>query len=519
MTNNFFSGQPSAGGLTTHFEIFPSVERRGSSDVLILPFWQNGDVAQPAAPFESLLEKVSPPLRTKDFTGELYTTWWTYSNEPNEKRILLLGLGVKGELTQEKLRAAYGKATRACRTKRVGEVSILFPEMDLITHTEAAKAIVTGLMLANYSYDSRKQDENKKRHQILKFSFIGYTPHVQADIDEAACICRSVCFARDLINGNADAITPAFLGQQAMRLAQEQSSLRATVYEKQWIEEQGMGLLAAVGQGAEHPPAFIVLEYRGAPLTQDLTVLVGKGVTFDSGGLILKPKENILIQKSDMSGAAAVLATMQAVAALELAVNVTAVIPACENAIGSKSYKPGDVYKSFTGKTVEITNTDAEGRLILADAIAWAKKALTPSRIIDMATLTGAIIVALGTEVAGLFSNSDSLAQELLHAGEAVHERAWRMPLYEEYGKLLESDIADYKNAAAVRDAGSIVAALFLAEFVGKTPWVHLDIAGVAYKGEEGAYQPKYGTGYGVRLLVEYLVQAVHTTYATSQAR
>lgn len=267
-----------------------------------------------------------------------------------------------------------------------------------------------------------------------------------------------------------------------------------------------MGLLLAVNRGSDSDPAFIIIEYKGNPKSKEKTVLVGKGITYDTGGLNIKVS-NMETMKGDMGGAAAVMGTIVAAASLDLKVNVTAVIPTTENSISSRSYKPGDIYKSYSGKTVEIGNTDAEGRLILADALAYAVDHLKPTRLIDLATLTGAMIIALGTETIGLFSNNDALADGLIRSGSDTYERVWRLPLHEEYRDQLKSDFADIRNIGG-RAAGSITAAIFLQEFVGKTPWAHLDIAGTAYL-EDGAkrYHPKYGTGSGVRLLIDFLEQ------------
>ena len=265
-----------------------------------------------------------------------------------------------------------------------------------------------------------------------------------------------------------------------------------------------MGLLLAVNRASSRDPTFMLIEYKGDPKAHDLTVLVGKGITFDTGGLNLKPTGSMESMKCDMAGAAAVLGVIQAAAALGIKKNITGVIAATENSIGSRSYKPGDVYCGYAGKSVEIGNTDAEGRLILADALAYAVKNLKPSRIIDLATLTGAVEVALGNEAIGLLSNHDVLADLLIRSGSSTGERVWRLPLYEEYKDLLKSDVADIKSTGG-RTAGCITAAIFLHEFVGKTPWAHLDIAGTAYLNEAKRYQPKHATGVGVRLMLSLL--------------
>lgn len=265
-----------------------------------------------------------------------------------------------------------------------------------------------------------------------------------------------------------------------------------------------MGLLLAVGRGSDKEPLLTMLTYTGNPKSREHTILIGKGVTYDTGGLNVKPTGSMESMKCDMAGAATVLGVLATVAALGLKLNVTALVPATENAIGSKSFKPGDVYVSHNGKSIEIGNTDAEGRLILADALSYAVKHLKPTRMIDLATLTGAMDVALGSEATGLFSNDDKLAEQLHKAGESTFERVWRMPLFPEYRDQLRSDIADLKNIGT-RSGGSITAAYFLKEFVDDIPWAHLDIASTAYLNESKRYHPKFGTGIGVRLITELL--------------
>lgn len=265
-----------------------------------------------------------------------------------------------------------------------------------------------------------------------------------------------------------------------------------------------MGLLLAVGQGSRWEPRFLILRWHGAPEHSEKTVLIGKGVTFDTGGLNLKGTDFLKAMKGDMAGAAAVLGVMQAISDLNLAMNVEAVVPLCENSIGERSYKPEDVFRARSGISVEIANTDAEGRLILADAIDYAKEKLSPSRIIDVATLTGAADVALGHDISALFSNTDALALQLFEASIRAGEPLWRLPLHSVYLKLLESDIADCKNVGP-RSGGAITAAMFLQKFVGDLPWAHFDIAGTAFLKDPRRYYPKGASGVPVRTLVEYL--------------
>ncbi len=265
-----------------------------------------------------------------------------------------------------------------------------------------------------------------------------------------------------------------------------------------------MGLLAAVSRGSAVEPAFIILSYKGFARSKDHTVLVGKGITYDTGGLNLKPTGSMETMRDDMSGGATALAAIGVAASLNLKVNVTAVVPSTENAIDSKSFKPGDVYKAHSGMSVEIGNTDAEGRLALADALSYSVQNLKPTRIIDFATLTGSMVIALGEGMSGLYCNDDKLCSALLHASDRTAEILWSMPLYDPYKEQLKSDIADIKNIGG-RAAGSVTAALFLREFVDTAPWAHIDIAGTAFASKERGYWPKNGVGFGVRLMIDFL--------------
>jgi len=492
-----------------HFNSAPSLEKRDSSDVLILPFWKGKKVPTPVTELSHLSAKVQAslqaPIHAKDFTAKEGECIFTYGDEIAEPRILLLGLGDQQNITQEGLRRSFGQAVRACHQKKVTRVNILFPVTEYLSNEHVARAIAEGLISANYSFNAYKsQTLNEATSHIQEITFIGDEAFfILEHIKHAQKIMKGVFLARDLTNGNADFITPEYLAETAKKIAKATPRLKVEVHDEAWIKKEGMGLFLAVAQGSKKEPKFIVMKWRGDPTSSDHTVIVGKGITFDTGGLLLKPLGSIENQRADMAGAASAMGTIQAISELELAINVTVVIAACENAIGSDAYKPGDVFKSYLGKTVEILSTDAEGRLTLADALAWSEKELKPSRIIDLATLTYAMIVTLGSEAAGLMSNSESLAQELLQAAHRTHERAHLFPLYEEYKDVLKSDIADMKNWAG-REAGALVAGTFLNQFIEKTPWAHFDIAGVAFLKEMKRYNPKLATGFGVRLLVDF---------------
>lgn len=485
----------------------PHLEKRKKADILVIPYWHHKKSAESVVNLGQLSRLVEGPLKTGDFKGKEGELLFVYIEGQPEPRIALLGLGDKEKITAERLRRCYASLVKACLVKKIKELNILYPESSILSQEMALRGVLEGMLLANYLFDKLKKDSLKDKPTVLvqKATLItgykGFNTLAKATQE----ICAGVYLARDLVNGNADDITPQVLAKQAQQLAKDQSHMKATIFDKKRIIKEGLDLLLAVNRGSMRDPAFIILEYKGDPKSSDHTIIVGKGITYDTGGLNLKPTGSMETMKCDMAGAAACLGTMQAISALKLKVNVTAVIPSTENAIGDRSYKPGDVYMSYAGKTVEIGNTDAEGRLILADALAYACKNLNPSRIIDLATLTGAIGVALGDEATGLMSNDDMLADSLIKAGNDTFERVWRLPIFEEYRDLLKSHIADISNTGSSRQAGALTAAVFLQEFVGKTPWAHLDIASTGNLKEALRYHPKHGTGIGVRLLVDFL--------------
>ncbi len=474
---------------------------RPDADVLVVPYWKGAREAVAAYRAQRTPLPELTSTQSSDFGGEKGQMLQLYADLKHEPRLLLLGLGKEEEATLEQLRSAYASAVQVCRDKKLKDVNVLLPAVPHHNEDDVTAAVVEGLYLSNYAYLTHKKKSGPEAPRLVhSFAIIDGT----AAARDANVVCKAVCFARDLVNGNADDVTPEYLAEMAKKIAKGAKSLSVIVFDKKRIVKEEMGLLLAVSRGSVLEPRFIIVEYRGAPKSSDRTVLVGKGVTYDTGGLSLKTATGMETMRTDMGGAAAVLATIKAASELRLKVNVVGVIPATENCIGSRSYKPGDVYRSYHGLTVEIGNTDAEGRLILADALAYAIKHLKPTRLIDLATLTGAINIALGDEVAGLMSNDDKLATALLESGEATYERLWRLPLIEDYKSALKSERADLRNVGG-SGGGSIVAALFLQAFVDKTPWAHLDIAATRYANEAKRYRPKGATGFGVRLLLDYL--------------
>ncbi len=488
------------------FSITADLKKRKTSELIVFPFWEGPKGAKPAADLADLKKGVKPPLDEKDFQGELKETALVYLSSSIEKRCLILGLGKHGDVSVERLRQAYAEAVKVAQQMALSKISVVFPsivELGSLKENEAIEGVCEGLLLPNYRWEDL-QTLAEETILLKKIQLIGILPKKMNEVKKWEAIAEGVHFARDLINGNADDVTPQFLGSAAKKVAASFSTVTATVFDKKRILKEKLGLLEAVSRGSAKDPAFIILSHKGAPKSKDHTVLVGKGVTYDTGGLNLKPTGSMETMRDDMSGAATALSTVATAAALKLKCNVTAVIPTTENGIDAKSFKPGDVYTGYSGMSVEIGNTDAEGRLILADALAYSVKKLKPTRMIDLATLTGAAIVALGHELAALFSNDEKLAEKLLDAGEASSETLWRLPLFASYNKKLKSSVADINNTGG-RAAGCVTAALFLQNFVGKVSWAHIDIAGPAFQSSEIGYWPKNGVGFGVRLLVHFL--------------
>ena len=423
----------------------------------------------------------------------------------NADRVAIMGLGKKGELTLDKIRGAIAETCRHLSKKRVDNIATVAhgAGVNKITLAGSAQAVTEGVLLGTYSfrkYITKKEDEYS---EIKQLTVVG---RKKADIQplEKGCIkgeilAEAANIARDMVNEPSNYMTPGDMAEIAKKIAQD-NNLELTILEKREMQKLGMGALLGVAQGSCQPPKFIVLNYRGRKSEEIDLALVGKGITFDSGGISIKPSNKMDEMKSDMAGGAAVMSAISAIASLKPGINVTAIVPAVENLPGGSALKPGDILTAMTGKTIEIISTDAEGRLILADALGYANK-LKVKRIVDVATLTGACVVALGHITTGVFGNNQELVDKIVAAGTEAGELMWQMPMYEEYKEQNKSDIADIKNAGS-KDAGAITAAQFLAEFVGDTPWVHLDIAGTNFDDKEHKYKVKGATGVPVRTLV-----------------
>jgi leucyl aminopeptidase len=424
------------------------------------------------------------------------------------ERVLLVGLGKPGELTKKAsvdiLRATFSALND---TPTRDAALYVVDEGAGKDATWVIRQAVFAAFESVYRSDSLKSKPAKAAAlKSITFATLDKPAAALKNVlDQATATSRGMDLAKTLGNLPGNICTPSYLAAKAQALAKTHKSIKATVLEEKDMKKLGMGSLLSVTQGSEQPAKLITLEYHGADKKHKPVVLVGKGITFDSGGISLKPGAEMDEMKYDMCGAASVLGTIQAVAEMGLKLNVVGVIPSCENLPSGKATKPGDIVTSMSGQTIEILNTDAEGRLILCDALTYSKK-FDPDTVIDIATLTGACVIALGHVVSGLFSNEDRLASELLAAGEQAHDRAWQLPLWEDYQPLLDSNFADMQNIGG-RPAGTITAACFLSRFTKDYRWAHLDIAGTAHKSgkEKGA------TGRPVPLLTQYLITRAQT--------
>ncbi len=429
-------------------------------------------------------------------------------------RVAIVGLGARDKFSVDRVRRSASLACRALRAAGARDVGLALAWAESgVNLASAARAATEGALLGLYDFTRYKAPRNGKPKKAIEAITVlgrGREPALRSAVQRGRVLAESANFARDLGNEPPNTLTPTELGERARAMATE-VGLACEVYDKDWIREQQMGALLGVNQGSVEPPRFIVLRYSGGAKSAPTLALVGKGITFDSGGLSLKTHEGMLEMKMDMCGAAAVLGAMRAIALLKPAVNVVGIVPTTENMPSGSAYRPGDILRASNGKTIEINNTDAEGRLILADALSYAvKQGYTP--IIDAATLTGAIGIALGAHRAGLFSNNEDFERVVEQASAVSGERVWAMPMDEEYDRLIRSEIADIKQTGG-RLAGSISAAKVLSNFVGETPWAHLDIAYTAVRSARDAEGEGGATGYGVRLFTE-----LATHYAARKA-
>lgn len=465
---------------------------KGKTETLAIPVCEGKDL-----PFDKITKSlVTMAKRLKEFKGETGEELILY-NPVGVKvnRVIFIGVGKLEKLNAESLRVFAGKAVKKCIKMGLGELLISCPSE---LHLEA---IIEGACLGNYIFDKYKSE--KKYSPLKSISFLVEPDTDEKLLEQTVAICEGTMFARDLVNMPSNDKKPEQFTNLIIDTAKKEH-LQIKVLCGSELKKKKFGSLLSVAAGSNSDARLIVLDYN--PKGSKKTVaLVGKGVTFDSGGINLKPTGHIEDMKCDMSGAAAVAATLVAASKLDLKVRVLGVIPVVENMISGNATRPGDIITSYSGKTIEILNTDAEGRLILIDALSYAIKEYKPDTIIDIATLTGACVVALGMKMSAVFSSDDTLAQSIVKSGEKTDERCWHLPLFDDYKERLKSDFADLKNIGGPGGAGSITAALFLSEFVGDTRWAHIDIAGPAYIEKGHDYCGVGGTGVGVRLFCNLL--------------
>ncbi|MDE2180499.1 MAG: leucyl aminopeptidase [candidate division NC10 bacterium] len=451
---------------------------------------------------------ITAAIRRREFTGKLHERLLLHTvGQLLVARVLVIGLGKQEEFTLDRVRSASAEAMRHLRgvgAKTVGSI-VHGAGIGGLDADQAACAITEGALLGLYRFDKYKKSDDNGKKVVRTLTLLerdkARVATMKKGVRRGRILAEAVSFARDLVNEPANTLTPSELAVRAKKMASG-CGLSIKILERADMKKLGMGALLGVAQGSQEPPKLIEVSYKGRKVkgTGPRLGLVGKGVTFDSGGISIKPSEGMEAMKGDMAGGAAVLAAIKGIAELKLPVDVTVLVPATENLPSGTAQHPGDIVKAMNGKTIEVINTDAEGRLILADALCYAcERGLT--HLVDVATLTGACIIALGSVRTGAFTNNPELMRQVKQASEAACEKIWELPMDDEYGEQIKSDCADMKNIGG-KKAGPITGAKLLANFVGKTPWVHLDIAGTAQAEKDSGYQVKGATGAMVRTLI-----------------
>lgn len=486
---------------------------RFATPLLAVPVFTDGEESGGVPGLDAATAAQVEAARTRgDFTAKEGQTLLVYpaGGAPGADRILLVGAGKRDDLTAERLRRAGGTAAKQAARVRAERIAVFLPDSLLggkLDARRAGQALVEGVALGAYTFTEMKSrpDNGEAPVALGELAVLVEGEGTAAGVGEGSrvgeILARAEILARDLGNLPGNVATPGYLAQTAERIASEHG-MKLTVLGRAELQAEGMGGILGVAQGSEQDPKLIVLEHRrgggGKPL-----VIVGKGVTFDSGGISIKPAASMEDMKFDMSGAGATLAAMQAIGELRVEADVIGVVPATENLLSGAAMKPGDILRSHLGKTIEVVNTDAEGRLILADALSYVRR-FDPAAVIDAATLTGACVMALGHQASAVMGNDEALIEEVRAAGERVGQRTWPLPMFDEYREQIRSEYADIKNSGG-RPAGTITAGWFLREFVSY-PWVHLDIAGTAYGEGKLPYQTRGSTGVPTRLFVEWVL-------------
>jgi leucyl aminopeptidase len=477
--------------------------KRSKVDTLVVPVCEDQEIHTDA----SVKTLVALAQNMPEFKGKPGDRITLYApDQTRVTRVVLFGLGKADDVAGETLRNLAGKAVKFCIAGGLSSMTLATPSASglPIDAETIFRTLMEGALLGNHIDDRYKgKKEEKPVKKMVVMATAAQKKAYAGLVDRVSAVCAGSVMAREWVTTPSnDKRPPAFAGM--IRKAATSAKLSVKVMDERWLKAQKFGAMLAVGQGSSAKPRLVTVEYAPKGATKTV-VLVGKGVTFDSGGINLKPSGSIETMKMDMSGAAAVAGTMLAVARIKPAVRVVGVMPLVENMPSGSAIRPGDIIRSYAGKTIEIGNTDAEGRLILVDAMAWAAEQYRPDAMIDLATLTGACVVALGEKIAGVFSTDSQLAASIVASGEKTHERCWQLPLPDDYKELLKNDFADLNNVSSGRWGGAITAALFLSEFVGDTCWAHIDIAGPAWLKKGTDYCGAGGTGFGVRLLCDLI--------------
>ncbi len=499
---------------------------RNTVDIFVLPLFQEQSTTKTlpsiiSAIDRNLNKKIEHLIKSGDFKAKAGERLMLYPDaKTRTARVLLLGLGKKTEFNLRHLRRAAAEAVRAAEATPATKISFCIPSCSEISDADAGQSLAEGAVLASYRFDRYRstRDESKERGKVTTVTFCGVEPKAlrafRSGVTVGKAIAESQNLARDLSNEPGGNLTPEDLARHAQEMSHE-VGIACQVLDVPAMQERKMGGILAVGQGSANPPRVILLEYQGKAAASEknksqtspprTVCIVGKGITFDSGGISLKPGAAMDEMKHDMSGAAAVIGILRAAAALKLPLHLVGIIGAAENLPSGTAYRPGDIVTTMSGKTIEILNTDAEGRVVLADVLHLAHTDYKPELLIDLATLTGAVAISLGNWCSGVLGTDEKLIGDLIACGEKTGERLWQLPLWNEHKEAVKSPVADIKNTAG-REGGTITAAAFLSNFVGKTPWAHLDIAATAWTTKDAnAGQPRGATGVGVQLLIDFL--------------
>jgi leucyl aminopeptidase len=478
-----------------------------ATDLLVVPAFEEDDLSDVADLDRAAGGEIAQARSRGEFKGKLYEVFSTPVPPWKAARVVLIGAGARQDLSPERLRRIAAVAGLTARQRRLSTLAILHRAGTPVSPHVAAQVYAEGIVLANFEGASYKTADHPKAWlEKAELQVGGTTAAVEQAAERGRILGEASNMARELANEPGNSLTPRVFADRAVKVAKA-AGLQVEVLEEKEIADLKMGMLLGVARGSQEPPRVIVLRHEPKQAVNGTVLgLIGKGITFDTGGISIKPAENMDKMKDDMAGGAAVLCAMAAISRLNAPVRCIAVIPTTENMPGGKAIKPGDVLTSAEGKTVEVLNTDAEGRLILGDGL-WYARRLGATHLVDVATLTGACVVALGKTTSGLFGTPDSWVEQIRRASDRAGDRSWPMPVFDDYKEQFKSEIADFANTGG-RAGGAITGALFIKEFAGDLPWVHIDIAGTAWAEDAKPYQPKGATGVGVRTLVELALDA-----------